>query len=45
MLSIAVEYRKVIDTMCADRDLELRKFELSAREWTIAHQLTDVLKV
>ncbi|EIW51355.1 uncharacterized protein TRAVEDRAFT_101781, partial [Trametes versicolor FP-101664 SS1] len=22
----------------------LRKFELSAREWTIAHQLTDVLK-
>lgn len=45
MLKVAVEYRKVVDAMCADRNLELRKFELSSREWTIARQLTDVLKV
>ncbi len=45
MLTVALEYRKVDASMCADRDLGLRKYELGAREWTIAHQLTDVLKV
>lgn len=45
MLSIAVEYRKVVDAMCADRDLDLRKYELTACEWTITRQLTEVLKV
>ncbi|EIW63678.1 uncharacterized protein TRAVEDRAFT_95943, partial [Trametes versicolor FP-101664 SS1] len=45
MLTVALEYRKVVDSMCADRDLGLRKYELGAREWTIARQLTDVLKV
>lgn len=45
MLIAALEYRKVVDAMCADRDLGLRKFELGAREWTIARQLADVLKV
>lgn len=45
MLTVALEYQKVVDSMCADRDLELRKFELSTREWTIVRQLMDVLKV
>lgn len=45
MLSVALEYQKVVDSMCADRVLDLRKYELSTREWTIARQLADVLKV
>lgn len=45
MLKVAVEYRKVIDVMCADRELGLRKFEHTSREWTIVKQLTDILKV
>ncbi|EIW52964.1 uncharacterized protein TRAVEDRAFT_81933, partial [Trametes versicolor FP-101664 SS1] len=45
MLTVALEYRKVVDSMCADRDLGLRKYELGAREWTIARQLTEVLKL
>lgn len=45
MLCVALEYRKAVDALCADRDLGLRKYELCAREWTIVRQLTDVLKV
>jgi len=45
MLDFAVEYRKALDTISADRDMELRKFELSENKWKIASQLRDVLKV
>lgn len=45
MLKFALEYRKAIDTLTADRQNELRNYELSEREWTIAAQLSDVLKV
>ncbi|KAI0359341.1 hypothetical protein OH77DRAFT_1472574 [Trametes cingulata] len=45
MLKVGIEYRRVVDTMCADRELGLRKYELSSREWTIATQLADVLKL
>lgn len=45
MLTVALEYRKVVNSMCADRDLGLQKYELGAREWTITRQLTNLLKV
>lgn len=45
ILTVALEYRKVVNSMCTDRDLGLQKYELGAREWTIARQLTNVLKV
>lgn len=45
MLEFALKYRKAIDSVSAERDLELRPFELSATEWKIAEQLCDVLKV
>jgi hypothetical protein len=45
MLSFALEYRKAIDILTADRRHGLRAYELSEREWTIASQLCDVLKV
>ena len=45
MLTFALEYRKAIDILTADRQNELRNYELSEREWTIAAQLSNVLKV
>jgi hypothetical protein len=45
MLEFALKYCKAIDSVSAERDLELRPFELSATEWKIAEQLCDVLKV
>jgi hypothetical protein len=45
MLEFALEYRKAIDTIAGDRDMGLRQFELSPREWEIAGQLRDVLQV
>ena len=45
MLDFALEYRKAINILTADRQNELRNYELSEREWTIAKQLRDILKV
>jgi exoribonuclease II len=45
MLDFAVEHSTAIDTITADRDMKLRKFELSEGDWAIACQLRDVLKV
>lgn len=45
MLVFALKYRAVVHAICADRELGLRKFELSLREWAIATQLADTLKV
>jgi hypothetical protein len=45
MLNFAIEYRKAIDAISADREMDLRQFELSEHEWKIATQLRDVLKV
>jgi len=44
MLKFALEYRKAVDMLTADRQNELHDYELSEREWTIANQLCDVLK-
>lgn len=45
MLKFALEYSKAINILTADRQNELRNYELSEREWTIAKQLCDILKV
>ena len=45
MLQFALEYRKVIDTVTAERKNDLRKLELCDREWEIVDQLSRVLKV
>jgi len=45
MLNFAVEYQKALDTISADREMDLRKFELTEIEWKITTQLRDVLKV
>ena len=45
MLNFAIEYRKAIDAISADREMDLQQFELSEHEWKIAMQLRDVLKV
>jgi hypothetical protein len=45
MLNFAVEYRKALNTISGDREMELRKYELTENEWKIAGQLRDVLKV
>ncbi len=45
MLEIALKYRKAIDSISAERELQLRPFELSNMEWKIAEQLRDILKV
>lgn len=45
MLIFAIKYRVVVDMVCADRELGLRKFELTTREWEIVSQLADMLKV
>jgi hypothetical protein len=44
MLNFAIDYRKAIDVISGDRDMELRQFELAEFEWKIATQLRDVLK-
>ena len=45
MLKFALEYSKAINILTADRQNELQNYELSEREWTIAKQLCDILKV
>jgi len=45
MLNFALEYCKAIDILTADRQNKLWNYELSEREWTIAKQLCDILKV
>ena len=45
MLDFAVEHITAINTITADRDMKLRKYELSEADWGIARELRDVLKV
>ena len=45
MLEFATEYCVALDIMTADRDMNLRKFELSKKEWGMATELCEVLQV
>jgi hypothetical protein len=41
----ALEYRKPIDSITADKSLKLRRFELDNEGWGIIEQLVSVLQV
>ena len=45
MLDFAISYCSAIDTMTANRGLNLCKFELDNQEWIAAEKLRDTLKV
>jgi hypothetical protein len=45
MILFATEYRAALDIMTANRDMNLRKYELSKKEWGMATELCDVLQV
>ena len=45
MLKFALEYQEAVDAIMADREAELRAYELSKAEWKIAQQLHNVLEV
>jgi hypothetical protein len=45
MLSFVLRYRPAIDTVTADKNLKLRKFELDDDEWKIVGDLVLVLEV
>ena len=45
MLDFAVEHITAINTITADCDMKLRKYELSEGDWVIACKLRNVLKV
>ena len=45
MLDVAIRYRLAVDAMCEDRKSKLRRYELKEREWKLASQLVDILKV
>ena len=45
MLDFAIDHITAINFITADRNMNLRKYELSEEDWSIARQLRDVLKV
>ena len=45
MLKFAIDYRKAINVIVGDLDMDLRKYELNAQEWKIVTQLRDLLTV
>lgn len=45
MILFATEYHAALDFMTADRDMNLRKYELSKKEWGMATELCEVLQV
>jgi hypothetical protein len=45
MLDFAVKHITAINTITGDRDMKLRRYELSEDDWDMARQLRDLLKV
>ena len=45
MLSFAYVYREAYNQVTANKDMKIRKYELSQKEWKIVKDLADVLKV
>ncbi|KAF5324406.1 hypothetical protein D9619_011183 [Psilocybe cf. subviscida] len=45
MLIFALKYRKAIDVITQEREMNLRKYELTDEEWETAGQLKRVLKI
>jgi hypothetical protein len=45
MLTVAMEYCKVVDNITANKSLKLRQYELDDEGWDIIEDLLCVLKV
>lgn len=45
MISVALQYRAVLDDITANKALKLRKHELDDDDWAILKDLARVLKV
>ena len=45
MLDFANDYCKAVDSITANRDMKLCKFELDNSEWEVLVELCDTLKV
>ena len=45
MLDFASNYQPALDIITADRNMDLRRFEMSQEEWVVVKQLREVLKV
>lgn len=45
MIEFAIKYRTALDIMTANRDMNLRQFEMSKKEWNMALELSEVLQV
>lgn len=45
MCTFAFKYRKAIDLLTRERDMNLRDYELDEEEWKLVGQLRDALKV
>ena len=45
MVEFATNYHAALDIMTADRDMNLRQFELSKKEWGMVSELSEVLQV
>ena len=44
-MQFALQYRKPIDTITANKELKLRKYELDNDDWRIVEDLVAVLEV
>jgi hypothetical protein len=45
MMVFALEYRKPIDSITADKSLKMHKYKLDNEGWAIIEQLVSVLQV
>jgi hypothetical protein len=45
MLVVAVQYKEVLNALTADRNLPLRRYELSDNDWAIIDDLVYTLEV
>lgn len=45
MLDSCLKHQKALTQLCSDKSNGLRSFEVSEREWEIARQLRNMLKV
>lgn len=45
MLTVCRDYKKAINKLTSDLDFNMRKYELSKKEWDIVDDLVSVLKV
>jgi hypothetical protein len=45
MMVFALKYRKLIDSITADKSLKLRKYKLDNEGWGVIKQLVSVLQV